>query len=272
MTGAALIPPSLAATFRGVGKTLRVGLLVSLMSVGWPLGCGGSTSDSSAGSSGAEGGASGAAADGGSGGEAGGGAGTAGSAGSGNGGAGAAGAGGSKGGSGGAKGGSGGTLEEDWFACKDTSECVVRRNQCCELCGPSGGDDAIAVHRDHRAELGEQLCLNQDEPCPDVDCALQPSYVLPFCIEGKCTAVDIRKDKLTSCGDDGQCRLRWDTTCCEACSSSEELLVAVNNQLDWEKTVCGEEFTACPPCAPPEYPPNARAVCGPDFFCRVQWD
>jgi hypothetical protein len=83
--------------------------------------------------------------------------------------------------------------------------------------------------------------------------------------------LDIREDLLTSCGGDAQCRLRWGTQCCEGCSNPNEMLVAVNSQVDYEATICGSQHGGCPPCAPPPYPAEARAVCGLDYHCEVIW-
>jgi hypothetical protein len=237
-------------------------------------GCGGNASDgsggaASGGASGASGkaGSAGSSTGGSSGSSTGGSAGssTGGSAGSSTGGSGATG-GVSTGGSAGASG-SGG-VPENYFACGDTSECMVRESDCCVLCGPDSASAAIAFNRAYSEQISTILCEDHPDPCPVADCALRPTYVLPFCIEGRCQAIDIREDLLTSCGTDEQCQLRWGTVCCEACSESPELLVAVNSQVDYGATVCGNQG-ACPPCAPPPYPSDARAVCNADHHCEV---
>jgi len=162
-----------------------------------------------------------------------------------------------------------GALPAQWFACADTSECVVRSAECCEACGIDSASTAIAVNGSALEALSTSLCSAQVEPCPNYDCALFASYVLPFCIEGRCTVIDIRNDLLTSCGTDEQCRLRWDTGCCEACGL-DELLVGVNSQVNYDATVCGAGAGVCPPCAEP-YPSAARAICGANNHCEVAW-
>ncbi len=164
-----------------------------------------------------------------------------------------------------------GAVPPGWRACDDTSECAVRARACCPGCGPMSVDQAIAVHRDFLDDAAERACGPNPESCPDVLCEVAPTWVLPFCASGECIAIDIRTDLLTSCGTAAQCRLRWGTTCCESCSESPGLLVAVNSQVDYDRTVCGE-VSGCPPCAPPPYPPDARAECGPDHHCRVAVD
>ena len=166
--------------------------------------CGGDAESDGSGSSGGAAGAgasgvggSGASGVGGSGASGVGGSGTAGTVGVG--GSGTAGTGG-VGGVGGA-GGTGGALPEEWFACSDTSQCAVRRNECCELCGPETTGEALAYNVAHGTELEAALCENEPGGCPDIACELAPQWILPLCTSGRCKALDIREDLLTSCGD-----------------------------------------------------------------------
>jgi hypothetical protein len=234
-------------------------------------GCGGETSGGSgsgamAGTAGGQNGGSGGAGNGGAAGNGGSG-GSVGNAGNG-GSAGVSGSG-SGGVSGGAagSGGSGG-IPPEWFACADTSECTIAEAQCCQFCGPEKASDAIAFNSKYGESVATALCHGTPMPCPAVDCLLRPAYVLPFCIEGRCQAIDIREDKLTSCSTEAECTLRWGTQCCEACTQDIGLLVAVNAQVDYMSTVCGNQ-AACPRCAIAEYPSNARALCGSDNHCKV---
>jgi hypothetical protein len=179
-----------------------------------------------------------------------------------------AGAGGNAGTGGSTAHGGSGALPAEWFACDDVSDCVVRSAECCVGCGIDSAGAAIAVNASALQALSTKLCAAQVEPCPIYDCALSASYVLPFCIEGRCTAIDIRTDLLTSCGTDEQCRLRWDTRCCEACGL-DDALVALNSQVNYEATVCGNAGS-CAPCTQP-YPSTARAICGANNHCEVVW-
>jgi hypothetical protein len=145
---------------------------------------------------------------------------------------------------------------------------MVRESTCCQGCGPQEVNRAIAFNRNYADGVTARLCGPNPPPCPAVACVLAPSYVLPFCIEGRCQAIDIRQDLLTSCGTNEQCRLRWGTQCCEACGTRNELLVAVNSQVNYEATVCGSQM-ACPDCVVGPYPADARAVCGPSNHCSV---
>ena len=200
-------------------------------------------------------------------------AGIGGNAGTGGGGAGAAGSGGFGGGSGGAAGTAGtGGLPPEWQSCSDTSQCVVRENTCCQGCGPQEVNRALAFNRTYSDAVNRSVCGPIPPPCPAVACAPTPAWVLPFCIEGRCQAIDIRSDKLTSCGTDAQCRLRWGTTCCESCGTPpQQMLVAVNSQVNYDATVCGSG-TGCPDCLTSPYPMDARAMCRTDTHrCEVVW-
>jgi hypothetical protein len=150
---------------------------------------------------------------------------------------------------------------------------MVRATTCCEGCPLQALQDvsrAVAFNKNYAPVVTAQLCGQNPLPCPEAACVVAPSYVLPFCIEGRCQAIDIRQDLLTSCGTDEQCRLRWDTGCYEAGGTAIELLVAVSSQVNYDRTVCGNQMP-CPSCVVDAYPANAKAVCGPDFHCSVAW-
>jgi hypothetical protein len=177
--------------------------------------------------------------------------------------------GGSAGFSGGAASGGAGGLPPDWATCTDTSQCAIREASCCSGCGPQSASQAIAFNRNYGDDLTRALCGPIPPPCPAIACEQVPAYVLPFCLEGRCQAIDIRQDKLTSCGNESQCRLRWGTTCCEPCGAPPiAMLVAVNSQVNYDQTVCGNGI-GCPDCITAPYPTNARALCGPDNHCAV---
>jgi hypothetical protein len=236
-------------------------------------GCGGNTSEGSG--NGAMGGTAGAGAQSGSAGNGAGGSagstGSAGNAGRGSGGTLGAGSGGAAGTGAVAGAGGAGGLPPEALACSDTSECMVRESTCCSGCGPQDASRALAFHRDYAGEVTRMLCGAVPPPCPAVACELAPAYVLPLCVEGRCQAIDIRQDKLTSCSTEAQCRLRWGTTCCQPCGTPPPvMLVAVNSQVSYDETVCGTG-TGCPDCVTAALPTNAKALCGADNHCTVAW-
>jgi hypothetical protein len=146
---------------------------------------------------------------------------------------------------------------------------MVRETTCCQGCGPQDASKAIAFNRMYQDGVTRALCGPLPQPCPAIACEQAPAYVLPFCIEGRCEAIDIRKDKLTSCGTEAECRLRWGTTCCEPCGTPPlAMLVAVNSQVSYDQSVCGSNF-GCPDCVTGPYPTNARALCNTDHHCSV---
>ena len=228
-------------------------------------GCGGNTSEGSG--NGAMGGTAGAGAQSGNAGTGGNG----GSAGRGSGGTLGAGSGGAAGTGAVAGAGGVGGLPPEWLACSDTSECVVHANSCCTACGPQDVNQAIAFHREYAGAVSQELCGANPPPCPDPICRYTPTYVLALCLEGRCQAIDIRQDKLTSCSTEAQCRLRWGTTCCQPCGTPPPvMLVAVNSQVSYDETVCGTG-TGCPDCVTAALPTNAKALCGADNHCTVAW-
>jgi hypothetical protein len=234
-------------------------------------GCGGETSGGSG--NGAMGGTAGAGAQGGTDGNGGAGnggnGGNLGSAGFSGGGSAGYSGGGSAGFSGGAASGGTGGLPPDWQSCTDISECMIREATCCATCGIQDARNAIAFNRKYGDEVTRAVCGANPPPCPAIACQQTPAYVLPFCLEGRCQAIDIRQDKLTSCSNESQCRLRWDTGCCEPCGNPPiTMLVAVNSQVNYSQTVCGSSI-GCPDCVTAPYPTHARALCGPDNHCAV---
>jgi hypothetical protein len=92
-----------------------------------------------------------------------------------------------------------------------------------------------------------------------------------MCLDGLCTAVDVRETDLMSCETSEQCRLRWGANCCEYCASSREMLIAVSTQVDYEARVCPSDFSGCPPCVPPPFPVGVRARCTPEKRCEPLW-
>jgi hypothetical protein len=142
-------------------------------------------------------------------------------------------------GHGGSSGGGAGGMAPAWFACKDVSECTLRRNQCCEGCSITDVSDATAVNRQYVTALGTELCRQMTTPCPATNCGLPTvSYVAVQCRQNRCQAVDIRQDQLSACTVNGDCHLRYGTGCCEgSCAASSVPPVGV--ATGYELAVCG---------------------------------
>jgi hypothetical protein len=127
-----------------------------------------------------------------------------------------------------------------WFACRNVSECTLRRNQCCEGCGIADLSGAMAVNRQYLSALGTELCRGASAICPEVDCGVPPtSYVAAQCRDSVCRAVDIRQDVLTACIRHADCYLRYGTGCCGpmGCGVDDTQLISVATGYDLG--VCG---------------------------------
>jgi hypothetical protein len=162
----------------------------------------------------------------------------------------------------------------EWFECTDTSQCRVRMPTCCAGCPPEELSDAVAFNGTHGAAFNDWLCQSQGvDPngCPVLLCAnVEDTNVLPLCIEGRCQAIDIRQSILTSCRTDADCRLRWETVCCESCYAFREELHAVSLLVSYESYICGS-VRACYDCPIQPYPADAKAVCDANQRCQVAW-
>jgi len=165
-------------------------------------------------------------------------------------------------GHGGSGGGAGG-MSPGWFACRDVSECVLRRSQCREGCGITDLPSAMAVNRQYLTALGNELCRGMTAACPAVNCGLPTvSYVAVQCRDSRCQAVDIRQDQLSACTASSDCHLRYGTGCCEgSCAASSVPPVGVAS--GFEQAVCGSAGIcgySCP-ASPLYYPVCSLGHC-----------
>ncbi len=164
----------------------------------------------------------------------------------------------------GTSGSGGGGGDPKWFECSDTSECQLFANNCCG--GYCSSNQPIsgwaALNSSHVQDYSSALC-NPTPACPDCIATTLPYYAA-LCRNG-CEVVDIRKDIVSDCSTDSDCRLRWGSGCCEACNDSNPNdLVAVAKGDDY--LLCGNAAPPC--CAPAPYPPDALSVCNAGH-CQV---
>lgn len=182
--------------------------------------------------------------------------------------AGGAGGGGS-GGAGGSSGGAGGSGASSNLAqCSAPGTCTLFATNCCggycDANAPLAGFQAVNVAK--LGELEAQTCTG-DIACPGCVSVDNPNY-LAACRAGQCAAVDLRQDALSACAKDDDCRLRWGSGCCEDCGGNANELVVYSTSANLEAEVCNPGGGACPPCAPPPYPPYILPLCGEDKHCR----
>jgi hypothetical protein len=155
-----------------------------------------------------------------------------------------------------------------WAACTLNSECTLAAKSCCGVCGNPKLEDVDAVNEDYLDDHKRAVC-----PTPVV-CAACPTQENPdlhaTCGGGSCKAFDIRRDSVSACKSDDDCRLRV-AGCCECGgSTSASDLIAINGSSEsrYIDLVCDPE-QACPACAP-VYPEDVEARCASDGHCEVR--
>jgi len=153
-------------------------------------------------------------------------------------------------------------------SCSTGDACTLVPNNCCGYCSAQTLDMFTAVNARYAGEYQAAYCGTQ-VACPPCAIYPEPSYTA-VCRGGLCVAVNVSGDSLSSCAMNSDCTLRWGAECCERCfgDTTGTGLTAVRVG-SFDSEVCGG-FFGCPDCAIPEYPTNARAVCGTDGHCSVQ--
>jgi hypothetical protein len=146
----------------------------------------------------------------------------------------------------------------DYSACSAPGTCILAAKNCCGVCGEPRLTDVNAVNEARVAEYTKAVCP-VPRPCPDCPSAIQPN-LQAFCRSGRCTAVDIRTDALSTCATDGDCMLRYEA-CCECGASGDFSIIALNATKagDYARERC-KTTTSCAECAP-AYPATLKAVC-----------
>jgi len=81
--------------------------------------------------------------------------------------------------------------------------------------------------------------------------------------------MDIRKEPITACNSDDDCRLRMGAGCCEACIGDDHDLIAIakTGEGKLKGLICGPAL-GCPECSP-SYPNDVYAACV-QGHCAVQ--
>ncbi len=179
----------------------------------------------------------------------------------------AGGSGGALGGTGGGNGGTGtggtGNLPglAGWKKCTEKGTCVLSPTNCCGYCDPNASIKGFeAINTKHASDYSNVVCAD-DVLCPDCVNAENPNN-LALCRAGICTGVDLRRDELSACKTQGDCRLRWGSRCCESCGEGKpDELIAYNKNANLEQEVCSPFAGACPPCAPPPIPSHFVPTC-----------
>lgn len=156
-----------------------------------------------------------------------------------------------------------------WASCSANSDCVLRANSCCGVCGQPTLGDVDAVNAQQTEAHFDAVCP-EPEPCPECPEAPNP-WLVASCQFGTCAAFDMAQEPATACQTDADCKIRT-TDCCECGGdSSRGGIIAINAAREgmFADLVCdnGQICGACQPI----YPDEASAVCGTSGHCEIVW-
>lgn len=159
----------------------------------------------------------------------------------------------------------------DWTSCSGAGQCALIARTCCGSCATPTVSDMVAVHTGYESKYRDKVCGPTPPACPDCAPYIADDSLQAWCVAGRCTAIDVRKESVSSCTTDSDCMLRH-SGCCESCEGRRDDLVALSKASigDYRAKVCvGDE--ACPRCMP-DYPTDAMARCDiATKHCVVDW-
>jgi hypothetical protein len=164
-----------------------------------------------------------------------------------------------------------------WTSCAQPLDCTLVSTDCCHMeCFEATLAQFAAVNTQHAQEWVTANCTPQP-PCPGYVCseADHKTYVRTAaqfgstCSGAVCQEFDIRTSELSACTTQDDCILRWGTGCCESCSGSTDLIVAVSKKVPVYQVLCGNAQVDC--CMPPAFPSDVIAMCGTQGHCIAAW-
>ena len=137
------------------------------------------------------------------------------------------------------------SMEDDWYACEEDSDCTRVQVTCCEC---EYGYPDIGINREYEDEYMSELmefCIRADVYCPGYDACTDHQAV---CHQGRCVMI------YEQCG----CEETWDPVCMGA--NAAGVWVTVRNEcvadcqgIEWDyhgRCDCAVEcFVADPVCA-----------------------
>jgi len=158
----------------------------------------------------------------------------------------------------------------DLAKCTGPNTCSLVPTTCCGSCSQPTTENMTAVTKGLEGEHTRLVCGDGPVGCPACAPLIADGSVQAWCVASRCKAIDVRKEPVSVCATDADCRLRH-APCCEPCEENPYDLVALNPaQIDaYRKSVCtGDE--ACSRCLS-RYPADTFAVCDPvTKHCRVK--
>jgi hypothetical protein len=130
----------------------------------------------------------------------------------------------------------------------------------------------IGVRRGTESDVIKATCDEGGGPhaCPGCARQLDP-WEQAFCRTGKCQAIDVRTDTISSCTSNADCVLRY-AQCCQPCNGGairDVVAVAKTGVGELEINICtGSE--SCDKCLP-SFPQGMSASCNKTTgHCEVQ--
>ncbi|MCS6799920.1 MAG: hypothetical protein NZ898_15635 [Myxococcota bacterium] len=131
------------------------------------------------------------------------------------------------------------------LACSGPSECVLLPRTCCGRCGLPTPGDMIALHRSQADAYQREVC--DGVACPE--CAGTPDpYLIATCREGRCVALDLRDEPITSCSRHDECVVATNR-CCGCPNEHSNNVLAYNPSRGSLHAFLCDGDVACRPCA-----------------------
>ncbi len=155
----------------------------------------------------------------------------------------------------------------DFFACEANSDCIVVPESCCGTCGAPTRGDAVAINAASVADRWERECSGS-MGCPTCAPLFIDPTLVATCRDQRCTLIDLRRDEISTCTQDLDCRLRTPDCCeCGGDTSLGRLLgIAISAEPDYASLVC-DPGQACDDCLP-VYPDEVTVACSANGRCE----
>lgn len=140
--------------------------------------------------------------------------------------------------------------EPDLDACESDADCVLTDADCCGACDTPAETDWISVRAD-RVEAYREARACESEACDECPAWMRRPgldlHLRAACVEGSCTAKDIRQEPTTECDSAADCQFRCGIGCCESCGAAIDV-VAVRKDTDSAEAFCGGRDVECTLC------------------------
>lgn len=152
------------------------------------------------------------------------------------------------------------TSSASWQQCQSSSDCILRKNNCCGWCGNASMSDLDAVNK-NRVKIHENaVCPSGPSGCPKCLQGPIPAGFEARCRDSQCRPIDLSAH--TSCTKDTDCVVE-PLECCRDCQTdtNPDALVAIHKKerSKVQNLLCQKPHRACLRC--PFKIPSTKAVC-----------